>query len=96
MFTPTPVVALNRAIAAAEVHGAQAGLDGIEGLELGGYAPYHATRAELLRRLRRDADAVRAYAAALALTANAQEQRFLAGRRAQVSGGGPEIHPGAG
>lgn len=93
VVTATPVVALNRAIAAAEVHGAQAGLDGIEELDLGGYAPYHATRAELLRRLGRDADAVRAYDVALGLTANLQEQRFLAARRAQVSGDGPEVDP---
>jgi len=93
VFTPTPVVALNRAIAAAEVHGAQAGLDGTEELDLGGYAPHHATRAELLRRLHRDAEAVQAYDAALALTANLQEQRFLAVRRAQLSGGAPELHP---
>lgn len=96
VFTPTPVVALNRAIAAAEVHDAQTGLDELEGLDLGGYALYHATRAELLRRLHRDADAVRADDAALVLTANAQEQLFLAARRAQVSGVGSESDPGAG
>ncbi len=83
-FTPTAVVALNRAIAVAEVRGAQAGLDATEGLTLAGYAPFHATRAELLRRLGRGTDAVQAYDAALALTANTPEQRFLAGRRAEL------------
>ena len=84
---PTRVVALNRAIAVAEVRGPEAGLAALEPLELDGYAHYHATRAELLRRLGRDAEAARAYDTALTLTANAQEQRFLAARRAQLTAG---------
>jgi RNA polymerase sigma-70 factor (ECF subfamily) len=89
VFTPTTVVALNRAIAVAEVHGAQAGLDATETLALGGYAPFHATRAELLRRLGRRADALRAYGEALTLTASTPERRFLARRRAELGEDGP-------
>jgi RNA polymerase sigma-70 factor, ECF subfamily len=73
----TPVVALNRAVAVAEVFGPAAALAGIENLELGSYHLYHATRAELLRRLGRDDEAIRAYDAALAVTTNAAERAFL-------------------
>jgi RNA polymerase sigma-70 factor (ECF subfamily) len=88
-FTPTTVVALNRAIAVAEVHGAQAGLDATEGLALGGYAPFHATRAELLRRLERRTDAVRAYDEALTFSTSTPERRFLTRRRAELGEDGP-------
>ena len=81
---PTPVVALNRAVAVAEVGGPRAGLEALAGLELESYAPYHATRAELLRRLGRADEARDAYDAALALTDNASEQRFLAARRTEL------------
>ena len=74
---PTPVVALNRAVALAEVEGPQAGLDAVDRLELGSYHPYHVARADLLRRLGRTSDAVHAYDAALALTANPAEREFL-------------------
>src|SRR5215467_13808097 len=78
---PTPVVALNRAVALAEVAGPQAGLEAVDRLELASYYPYHVARADLLRRLGRTDDAVLAYDAALALTANPAEQEFLDLRR---------------
>jgi len=80
---PSAVVALNRAVAVAEVDGPAAGLALVDGLslELDSYQPFHATRADLLRRLDRTAEAAQAYDAALALTTNAAEHRFLAARR---------------
>ncbi|HKR71136.1 MAG TPA: RNA polymerase sigma factor [Streptosporangiaceae bacterium] len=82
---PTPVVALNRAVALAEVAGPQAGLEAVDRLELGSYHPYHVARADLLRRLGRTDDAVLAYDAALALTANPAEQEFLDLRRRELA-----------
>jgi RNA polymerase sigma-70 factor, ECF subfamily len=80
-FTPTPVVALNRAVAVAEVQGPEAALALVDELDLGGYHLYHAIRADLLRRLGRAEQAAAAYDAALALTGNAAERGFLARRR---------------
>jgi RNA polymerase sigma-70 factor, ECF subfamily len=78
---PSPVVALNRAVALAMVHGPAAGLAVVEELErdgrLAGYRYLPATKADLLRRLGRHAEAVEAYRAALALTENATERAFL-------------------
>ena len=51
---PTPVVALNRAVALAEVAGPQAGLDAVSRLDLGSYHPFHVARADLLRQARQD------------------------------------------
>ena len=79
--TPTPVVALNRAVAVAEVRGPASALAVVDALDLDGYHPYHATRADLLRRLGRAPEAVAAYDRALELTANPAERAFLAGRR---------------
>ena len=81
----TPVVELNRAVALAEVHGPAAALAVVDRLELPGYHPYHATRADLLRRLGRDDEAVEAYAAALALAENAAERAFLERRRDELT-----------
>ena len=81
VFSPTPVVALNRAIAMAEVDGPAAALDAVDGLDLDGYHLFHATRADLLRRLGRDDEAVAAYEAALARAENDAERRFLEERR---------------
>jgi RNA polymerase sigma-70 factor, ECF subfamily len=81
---PTPVVALNRAVAVAEVLGPAAALAGIENLDLGSYHLFHATRAELLRRLGRSDEALEAYDAALALTTNAAEGTFLRQQRGAV------------
>jgi RNA polymerase sigma-70 factor (ECF subfamily) len=76
-LTPSPVVALNRAVAVAEVHGPEAALALVDGLELDRYHLFHAVRADLLRRLGRDAEAAAAYQAAIARTANAAERAFL-------------------
>ena len=76
-LTPSPVVALHRAVAVAEVEGPDAALAIVDGLDLGGYHLFHAVRADLLRRLGRDAEAAQAYEAAIARTANATERDFL-------------------
>jgi RNA polymerase sigma-70 factor (ECF subfamily) len=81
---PTPVVALNRAVALAEVEGAEAALKVVEALALENYYLYHSIRAELLRRLGRSDDARRAYDAALERTDNAAERCFIEARRAAV------------
>ncbi len=81
---PTPVVALNRAVAVAEVHGAAAALAVVDSLGLADYYLFHATRADLLRRLGRTAEAAAAYDAALERTANEPERAFLAGQRAAL------------
>jgi len=78
---PSPVVALHRAVAVAEVQGPAAALALVDGLDLDGYHLFHAVRADLLRRLGRDAEAHAAYGAALARTGNAAERAFLEGRR---------------
>ncbi len=78
---PTPVVALNRCVAVAEVHGPARALDLADQLGLTDYYLYHATRADLLRRLGRPAEAAAAYDAALARTGNAAQRRFLRQRR---------------
>jgi len=79
-IAPTPVVALNRAVALAEVGGPAAGLAAIEGLDLASYYPFHVARADLLRRLGRSSEAAEAYDAAMGLTANPAARDFL-GRR---------------
>ena len=79
---PGPVVALNRAVAVAEVQGPAAALDLVDGLDLDRYYLYHAIRADLLRRLGRPREAARAYEGALALTGNAAERAYLAARLA--------------
>jgi RNA polymerase sigma-70 factor, ECF subfamily len=80
-LAPSPVVALNRAVAVAEVQGPQAALTLVDDLDLGAYHVFHAIRADLLRRLGRDDEAVRAYEAAIAGTENATERDFLERRR---------------
>jgi RNA polymerase sigma-70 factor, ECF subfamily len=82
---PTPVVALNRAVAVAEVEGPDAALSLVDALELEGYHLFHAVRADLLRRLRRDEEAALAYEAALARTENAAERAFLEQRREELA-----------
>ncbi len=76
-ITPGPVVALNRAVAIGEIEGPGAALALVNALDLGHYYLFHAIRADLLRRLGRDADAVRAYEAAIARAGNAAEREFL-------------------
>ncbi|KKJ96389.1 RNA polymerase sigma factor [Micromonospora sp. HK10] len=77
VHAPGPVVALNRAVALAEVAGPAAALAEVDRLDLAGYHVRHAVRADLLRRLDRRAEAVAAYDAAIARTANAAERAFL-------------------
>jgi RNA polymerase sigma-70 factor (ECF subfamily) len=74
---PTPVVALNRAIAIGEVHGAAAALALVDELDLDNYHPFHATRADLLRRLGRNSEAVAAYERAAAMAPTDAERDFL-------------------
>ena len=81
------MVALNRCVAVAEVHGPAAALDLVDGLDLDGYHLFHATRADLLRRLGRDREAAAAYDAAIELTANQAERAFLARRRDRLRAG---------
>ncbi|HEY3084772.1 MAG TPA: DUF6596 domain-containing protein [Candidatus Dormibacteraeota bacterium] len=75
--TPTPVVALNRAIAIGEVQGAAAALALVEELDLDNYHAFHATRADLLRRLGRNSEAAAAYEQAAAMAPTDAEQDFL-------------------
>jgi RNA polymerase sigma-70 factor, ECF subfamily len=82
---PSPVVALNRAVAVAEVHGPAAALTLVDRLDLDRYYLYHAIRADLFRRLDRPVEATEAYHAALALTGNAAERSYLAARLADAS-----------
>jgi RNA polymerase sigma-70 factor (ECF subfamily) len=79
------VVALNRAVALAEVAGPAAALAEVDRLDLDTYYASHATRADLLRRLGRGAEAAAAYDRAVALSGNAAERTFLAARRAGLS-----------
>jgi RNA polymerase sigma-70 factor (ECF subfamily) len=81
---PTPVVALNRAVALGEVHGPGAALAVVEALDLPGYHPAHVVRAELLHRLGRDGEAAAALATAASLTGNAAERAFLDRRRTSL------------
>lgn len=84
---PSPVVELNRAVAVAELDGPAVGLALVEPLALAGYPAWHVTRADLLRRLDRRAEAAAAYDRAIALTGNPAEQAFLRRRRAGIDGG---------
>jgi RNA polymerase sigma-70 factor (ECF subfamily) len=86
-LAPTPVVALNRAIAVAEADGPEAALSIVDSLPLDGYHLFHSTRAELLRRLGRDDEAADAYGAAIARTANGAERRLLGERLSSLNGG---------
>ncbi len=84
-LTPTPVVALNRAVAVAEVHGPAAALAAVDKLDLGSYHLFHATRADLLQRLGRYAEAAEAYAAALPIATNAAQRALLESRRREAA-----------
>ena len=83
-LTPTPVTRLNRAVAVAEVAGPTAALEIIDGLDLDGYYLLHSIRAELLRRLRRYAEATSEYEAAIARTESPAQIRFLRRRQAAL------------
>jgi len=85
---PTPVVALNRAVALAEVAGPAGALNVVETLPLQGYQPFHVVRADLLTRVGRKPEALEAYDRALELTVNTVERAHLQRRRAEASGAG--------
>ena len=84
---PSPVIALNRAIAVAELDGPQVGLADVDRLDdrLAGYHAYHATRADLLRRLGRSEQSREAYDRAIELSANTAEAAYLARRRDELA-----------
>jgi RNA polymerase sigma-70 factor (ECF subfamily) len=84
-LSPTPVVALNRAIAVAEVHGPATGLALVDQLELDGYYLFHATRADLLRRLGRRPEAAVAFDRAAEVAPSDAERSFLERRRISLA-----------
>jgi RNA polymerase sigma-70 factor, ECF subfamily len=86
---PTPVVALNRAVAVAEVQGPGAALAIVGQLDLGGYHLYHAIRADLLARTGDERGAAAAYDVAISLTENEAERGSLRRRRRSASGRAP-------
>ncbi len=83
---PSPIIALNRAIAVAELDGPEVALAAIDSLEhrLAGYHAYHATRADLLRRLGRSQQSRAAYDKAIELAGNTAETAYLTRRRNQL------------
>jgi RNA polymerase sigma-70 factor (ECF subfamily) len=83
-LTPNPVVALNRAVALAELDGPEVALAAIDDLDLDGYHLLHSTRAVFLTRLDRIDDARDAYDRAISLTANAAERALLERKRAEL------------
>lgn len=81
---PSPVVALNRAVAVAELDGPEVALAIVDRLPLDGYHAWHVTRAELLRRLGRSAESRAEYDAALAACDNTAERAYLTRRRGEL------------
>jgi RNA polymerase sigma-70 factor, ECF subfamily len=81
---PSPIVALNRAVAVAELDGPEVALTAIDRLPLTGYHAWHAARADLLRRLGRSAEAKDAYDAAIAATQNSAERAYLSRKRGEL------------
>jgi RNA polymerase sigma-70 factor (ECF subfamily) len=84
-YVPSAVVALNHAVAVAMAYGPEAGLTMLDALDLPGYHLLPATRADLLRRLGRFAEAAREYRAALSLVTSDVEKRYLESRLEEVS-----------
>jgi len=84
-LAPSPIAALNRAVAVAEVEGPGPALDVLDDLHLESFHLFHAIRADLLRRLNRSTEAALAYDAALARTANTAERAFLQRRRQSLT-----------
>ena len=82
----SPIVVLNRAIAVAELDGPEVALAAVDRLadKLSGYPPYHATRADLLRRLGRGQQSRAAYDKAIELAGNTAETAYLTRRRDQL------------
>ncbi|MEU4531786.1 RNA polymerase sigma factor [Micromonospora ureilytica] len=87
VVAPSPVVALNRAVALAEVAGPEVALTEVDRLDLDGFHVYHVVRADLLARLGRGGEAVEAYRTAVALTDNAAERAYLTARLADLRAG---------
>ena len=87
---PSPVVTLNRAIAVAELDGPHVALAQVDAVSepLDGYHAFHATRADLLRRLGRSAEARTAYDRAIELAGNSAEMAYLTRRRAELAAAG--------
>jgi RNA polymerase sigma-70 factor (ECF subfamily) len=83
--TGSPVVEMNRAVAVAEIDGPEAGLAILDRLDLDHYRYFHSTRADLLRRAGRAAEARDSYRRALNLAQTEPERRFLAGRLAETT-----------
>jgi RNA polymerase sigma-70 factor, ECF subfamily len=81
---PSPIVALNRAVAVAELDGPEVGLALVDRLPLTGYHAWHVARADMLRRLGRTADAKEAYDAAIAATQNSAERAYLSRKRGEL------------
>ncbi|WP_152360615.1 RNA polymerase sigma factor [Microlunatus speluncae] len=83
---PTPIIALNRAVAVAELDGAEVALVAVDRLRdsLAGYHAFHATRADLLRRIGRSQEARSAYDLAIELAGNTAETAYLSRRRDQL------------
>jgi RNA polymerase sigma-70 factor (ECF subfamily) len=81
---PSPIVALNRAVAVAELDGPEVGLALIDRLPLTGYHAWHAARADLLRRIGRSADAKQEYEAAIDATQNTAERAYLSRKRGEL------------
>jgi RNA polymerase sigma-70 factor, ECF subfamily len=81
---PSPIVALNRAVAVAELDGPGVALALVDRLPLAGYHAWHAARADLLRRLGRSAEAKDAYDAAIAATQNSAERAYLGRKRGEL------------
>jgi RNA polymerase sigma-70 factor, ECF subfamily len=77
-------VALNRAVAVAELDGPELALALVDRLPLTGYHAWHAARADLLRRLGRSAEAKDAYDAAMAVTENSAERAYLSRKRGEL------------
>ncbi|WP_051969697.1 RNA polymerase sigma factor [Kitasatospora azatica] len=83
---PSSIVRLNRAIAVAELDGPEVALAAVDGLPLDGYHAFHATRADLLRRLGRSEESRAAYDRAIGLAGNSAETAYLIRRRGQLAG----------
>jgi RNA polymerase sigma-70 factor, ECF subfamily len=84
VFSPTPVVALNRTVAVAEVDGPAAALAIVDDLDLGDYYLYHAIRVGLLRRLGRRVEAAAGYQAAIDRSQDEAEREFLTRSQARL------------
>ncbi len=84
LLDPSPIVALNRAVAVAELDGPEVALTLVDRLPLAGYHAWHAARADLLRRLGRSAEAKASYDAAVAATQNSAERAYLSRRRGDL------------